>query len=120
MAAAQAAGILALGQLWWDDTFTGAPNATGAALVGEIVRQASWLSKTWDAASSQVLVGVGDQLNDAGGLLAYEDFGPAHTALAAGPPPASNRFGQPTSVAPECTFSTPAVSYTHLTLPTKA
>ena len=81
MAAAESAGVLALGQLWYDKTLTAAPSGTNLALLTEIVRQATWLAKVWDKANGQVLVGVGDQLSADGSLAAYSDFGTAPYAL---------------------------------------
>jgi hypothetical protein len=84
MAAAESAGVLALGQLWYDRTYAKAPLATGLLLNTEIVHQATWLAKVWDGEARQVLVGVGDQLNATSGkLLAYADFGSASYALQA-------------------------------------
>lgn len=83
MAAAEAVGVLALGQLWFDRTFAGAAFDTDTALLTEIIRHASWLAKTWDSDTAQVLVGVGDQLAKDGGLATYEDFGTADYALQA-------------------------------------
>lgn len=52
-----------------------------------------------------MLVGVGDQLDAAGNLRAYEDFGTADFALMVGPPPEDQPFGQATYVPPDCTYS---------------
>ena len=106
MATAESTGVLALGQLWWADTWAKAAFAADNALIAEIVRSATWLSKTWNNATGQVLVGVGDQLeSQTGKLLAYEDFGTADAALKVGEP--SKKFGQATTVAPQCTYTTP-------------
>jgi hypothetical protein len=106
MAAAQSAGVLALGQLWWADVWQNATSQSGNRLIEEIVRQGQFLAKTWDAETKQVLVGVGGQINPANDTLyAYQDFGTADRALMVGPPPADNKFGQPTTVAPECSWS---------------
>lgn len=109
MATAESTGVLALGQLWWAATWESAVFQAGDDLVAEIVRSATWLSKTWNGATNQVLIGVGDQLDpQTGELLAYQDFGTADAALRVGPPPAENEFGQATTVAPQCTYSTAA------------
>jgi hypothetical protein len=109
MAAAESAGVLALGQLWWHGTYVSAPYNTSVALLTEIIRQATWLAKTWNADTRQVLVGVGDQVDPATNtLVAYRDFGTADYALMVGPPPATRPFGQATTLPPSCTYTTAA------------
>jgi hypothetical protein len=109
MAAAETAGVLALGQLWWVDVWQNATSQSGNRLILEIIRQGLFLAKTWNAESKQVLVGVGDQINPKNNTLyAYQDFGTADRALMVGPPPTTNEFGQATTVAPECSYSSSA------------
>lgn len=79
LATAQEAGVLSLASLWWTD---GLPARTlGALALNEIAQQARYLINTYDAASEEVLVGVGDQLTASGTLLMYQDFGSAPFAL---------------------------------------
>lgn len=79
IATAEEAGVLALARLWWRNSW---PTPDLAGLVDfEIGQQALYLTKTFNPASEEVLVGVGDQLDASGNLVMYQDFGSADLAL---------------------------------------
>ena len=84
-------GIVSLGMLWWSNVFnTGVRNVAAA----EIQRQADFLTSAWDAKNSELLIGVGDSINDTTNQLdMYSDFGSADRALAIGPQPDTDPFG---------------------------
>jgi hypothetical protein len=108
MAQSEEVGALALGRLWWARKYDSAGQNISSDSIAEIIRGATWLSKVWSEDLQEVLVGVGDQINPNNGtLLTYSDFGTADRALMVGPRPADNISGQPTTIPPTCTYTTP-------------
>jgi hypothetical protein len=109
MAVASQTGIISLGMLWWDTSYTG---DTKAAAVAEVLRQGKFLSSAWDAQNKQLLIGIGDQMNSTArppSLLMYSDYGAAPRALAVGDPKpiggVPDPFGPKSPVAPQCSFA---------------
>jgi hypothetical protein len=81
MATAEQTGVMSLARMWWRAIFDDETvQALNEPIGIEIARQSTYLVKSWNADTQEVLVGVGDQVEQ-GELLMYSDFGTADRAL---------------------------------------